>query len=513
MTRIIKIFDTTLRDGEQCPGASLNPEEKLEIARQLARLNVDVIEAGFAIASPGDFESIKTIAQQIKGPAICSLARAKKEDIQAAWDAVKYSDRPMIHVFLATSPIHMEKKLRMTPDQVFQSAVDMVKFACSLCPYVEYSCEDAGRSDPEFLYKVIRGVIAAGAKTINIPDTVGYTTPWEFGKLIENIFINVPEIKENGIIISVHCHNDLGLAVPNSLAAVKAGADQIECTINGIGERAGNASLEEVVMTLKTRHDFFKCSTNINTKEIYKASRLVSNLTGLMVQPNKAIVGANAFAHEAGIHQAGVLRARETYEIMRPEDIGLTSNKMVLGKHSGRNAFVDRLKDMGYELSADKLEKAFASFKNMADSKKEVSDRDLETIVADEISIVPEIYSIDRIDVVSGTNKKPEAKVALKYKGKIKKITEKGVGPVDSVFKAIQKIIKVKPELVDYSIQAITGGTDAQGEVIIRIKDGETVYVGHGAAMDIIVASAKAYLDAINRMLFARAEGPSKNLD
>ncbi|MBU1617648.1 MAG: 2-isopropylmalate synthase [Candidatus Margulisbacteria bacterium] len=504
MARQIKIFDTTLRDGEQCPGASLNLEEKLEIARQLAKLNVDVIEAGFAIASPGDFESIKMIAQEVKGPVICSLARAKKEDIDRAWEAVKVGGKSRIHVFLATSPIHMEKKLRMTPEQVLGTAVEMVKYARSLCPDIEFSPEDAGRSEHEFLYKVIGAVIDAGATTINVPDTVGYTTPWEFGQLIENIIKNVPQIKAKNITISVHCHNDLGLATINSLAAIKAGADQVECTLNGIGERAGNASLEEIVMTLKTRHDYFNCATGINTKEIYRTSRMVSNLTGLLVQPNKAIVGANAFAHEAGIHQAGVLRARETYEIMLPEDIGLNQNRLVLGKHSGRNAFADKLKNMGYSLEKDKLEKAFVHFIKLADQKKEVDDRDIEAIVAEEAYVVPEIYSIASIEVTSGTEKQATATVSLNYQGKAISTTETGAGPVDAVYQAIGKLTNVKANLVDYIIQAITGGTDAQGEVTVRIKDGETIYGGHGASTDIIIASAKAYLAAINRMLTPR---------
>jgi 2-isopropylmalate synthase len=502
----IKIFDTTLRDGEQSPGASLNPEEKMEIARQLAKLNVDVIEAGFAISSPGDFDSVQAIAQQIKGPAICSLARAKKEDIDRAWEAVKPSAKPMIHIFLATSPIHMEKKLRMTPEQVYEMAVKMVKHASSLCPNIEFSPEDAGRSDHEFLYKIIGGVIDAGAASVNVPDTVGYTMPWEFGQLIENIIKNVPQIRKKNITISVHCHNDLGLATANSLAAVKAGATQVECTINGIGERAGNASLEEVVMALKTRRDFFKVETAINTKEIYKTSRMVSSLTGVLVQPNKAIVGANAFAHEAGIHQAGVLIDPNTYEIMKPEDIGLSDNRLVLGKHSGRHAFADKLKDMGYVLNEANLEKAFARFKEMADRKKEIGDRDLETIVAEEVYIVPESYTIDTVEIFSGTAKAPTAKVKLIYKGQPIELTETGVGPVDAVYRAIDKITKTPTSLVDYSIQAITGGTDAQGEVTVRIKEGDKIYVGHGASMDIILASAKAYLAAINRLLFSRGQ-------
>jgi 2-isopropylmalate synthase len=504
MTRKILIFDTTLRDGEQCPGASLNPEEKLEIARTLAKLKVDVIEAGFAIASPGDFEAVKMVAQQIKGPAICSLARCNKKDIQAAADAVKFSDRPYIHTFIATSPIHMEKKLRMTPDQVVETAVESVKFARSLCPYVEFSAEDAGRSDPAFLYKIVAAVIDAGAQTVNIPDTVGYTLPWIWGDLIENIIKNVPQIKEKGVIISVHCHNDLGLATANSLAAVKAGANQVECTINGIGERAGNASLEEVVMAIKTRKDIFACETGIETREIYKASRQVSNLTGLLVQPNKAVVGANAFAHEAGIHQAGVLRARETYEIMSPQDIGLTESRLVLGKHSGRHALADKLKDMGYQLTEENLEKAFKRFKELADKKKDISDRDLEIIVAEEVYVVPETYTIESIDVKSGTHLSPTATVELIYKGEKIKQTAVGAGPVDAVFKAIDDLTKKKINLVDFTIQAITGGTDAQGEVTVRIKQNDHIFVGHGTSTDIIIASAKAYLAAINRLLTVR---------
>lgn len=506
MTRIIKIFDTTLRDGEQCPGASLNPEEKLEIARQLAKLNVDCIEAGFAIASQGDFEAVKTIAQKIKGPSICSLARCRKPDIERAWEAVSYSKKPRIHTFIATSPIHMKKKLGMTPKQVLNQAVEMVKFARSLCPDVEFSPEDAGRSDPKFLYKVVAAVIKAGAQTVNIPDTVGYTSPWEFGQLIENIIKNVPEIKKYKATISVHVHNDLGLAVANSLAAIRAGANQVECTINGIGERAGNASLEEIVMNLKTRQKFFNCKTNIKTKEIHKASRLVSNLTGMMVQPNKAIVGANAFAHEAGIHQHGVMKARETYEIMRPQDIGLTESKIVMGKHSGRFALQKKLKDMGYALDKEGLEKAYQRFLEVADKKKDVSERDLETIVAEEVYVVPEDYTIESIEIKSGSKTKPEATVVLCHKGKTIKKVANGAGPVDAVYTAIEQLTKVKASLVDYSIQAITGGTDALGEVRVRIKDKNKIYVGHGADTDIIVASGKAYLAAINRLLYAQGK-------
>ncbi len=497
--RKIKIFDTTLRDGEQCPGASLNTEQKLEIAHQLARLNVDVIEAGFAIASPGDLDAIQKIAKSVKGPAIASLARCRKEDIDAAWEAVRFAQQPYIHTFIATSPIHMEKKLKLKPEQVLAQAIEMVAYAKKLAPYVEFSCEDATRSEPAFLYRIIEAVIKAGARTINIPDTVGYTMPLEYQKLIKGIIDNVPNIREASL--SVHCHNDLGMSVANSLAAVLAGVDQVECTINGIGERAGNASLEEIVMSLKTRKDFYDCETNIKTQEIYKASRLVSTLTGLLVQPNKAIVGINAFAHEAGIHQHGVLQARETYEIMDPADIGLEANKIVLGKHSGRHAFNKRLKDLGYELSKENLEKAYHSFIKLADKKKEISDRDLESIVADEIYMAPETFKLKDMTIKAGTKSKPEAEVILTHGKKTIKAKETGTGPVDATYKAIRKLTKANAKLKDYIIQAITGGTDAQGEVTVRIEEKGKIFTGHGADTDIIVASAKAYINAINRFL------------
>lgn len=497
--RKIKIFDTTLRDGEQCPGASLNFEEKMEIARQLARLKVDIIEAGFAIASPGDFEAISRIAREIKGPVICSLARCKKEDIKAAGEAVAPAERKRIHTFIATSPIHMEKKLKMKPEEVLKTAVEMVKYAKTFCEDVEFSCEDAGRSDPQFLYKIIKAVLDVGATTINIPDTVGYTMPDEFAGLVKGVLENVPDISK--VDVSVHCHNDLGLAVANSLEAIRMGINQVECTINGIGERAGNCSLEEVVMAIKTRKDLFDCCTEINTKEIYKTSRLVSTLTGLVVQPNKAIVGRNAFAHEAGIHQHGVMSARETYEIMDPKDIGLSESQLVLGKHSGRNALLKRLKELGYDLSKDNLEKAYERFKNLADKKKEISDRDLESIVADEVYAPEEVYKLKELSIASGTKQKPTARVVLEFKGQALKKKSIGDGPVDAVYKAITDLTKTKTRLVDYVIQAITGGTDAQGDVTIRITDGKNTYSGRGADTDIIVASAKAYLAAINRMM------------
>jgi 2-isopropylmalate synthase len=507
----IKIFDTTLRDGEQCPGASLNPEEKLEIAKQLAKLNVDVIEAGFAIASPGDLAAIQTISREVTGPVICSLARAKKEDIDAAAEGVKFAKRPRIHVFLATSPIHMEKKLRMTPDEVHRTAVEMVAYARKFVSDVEFSCEDAGRSEPEFLYRVIKDVIYAGATVINIPDTVGYTTPEEFFKLVKGVADNVPNI--GAVEISVHVHNDLGLATANSLAGIRAGATQIECTMNGLGERAGNCSLEEVVMNIKTRKEYYNAETNINTKEIYKTSRLVSNLTGLIVQVNKAVVGANAFAHEAGIHQAGVMRARETYEIMNPEDVGVTSSQLVLGKHSGRNAFVKRLADMGYNLSPDATEKAFEAFKILADKKKHITERDLESLVSDEVYAAVETYKLKSLKVTAGTKTKPSAEVELAVKGKTIKAKVIGAGPVDAIYSAIKKLTKTNPKLVDYSIQAITGGTDALGEVSVRITDGGRIFNGHGADIDILVASAKAFLAAVNRFLYDRSAAKKKGLE
>lgn len=501
--RTIKIFDTTLRDGEQSPGASMNTEEKLEVARHLAKLNVDIIEAGFAISSPGDFEAIKTIAQNVKGPYICSLARSRKEDIDRAWEAVKFSDKPYIHVFLSTSPIHMSAKLKKTPEEVLKMAVEAVAYAKSLCPNVEFSAEDAGRSDIPFLCKVFEEVIKAGAMTIDIPDTVGYTIPYEFGDLVRQVIAGTPNIK--GIDVAVHCHNDLGMATANALAAVYNGATQIECTINGIGERAGNTALEEVVMALKTRPHYFEAKTNIVTENIYKTSRLVSSITGMSVQPNKAIVGANAFAHEAGIHQDGVLKDRSTYEIMDAQSIGWTNNLLVLGKHSGRNAFNQRLTDLGFELNSEELEKAFERFKILADKKKDVSDQDLESLVADEVvTNAHEIFSIDSVTATAGTTSKPQAKVCLIKDSQ--KITAEatGDGPVDAVYIAIQEIVGERIQLKDYIVHAVTGGTDALGQVTVRIEDNGRIFTGRGADTDIVVSSAKAYVNAVNKMLAVR---------
>ena len=519
--RII-IFDTTLRDGEQCPGATLNVEEKLLIARQLARLGVDVIEAGFAIASPGDFEAVEKIASDVgteDGPVICSLARAIRKDIEAAANALKPAAKPRIHTFISTSDIHLEHQLRKSRAEVLAIAEEMVAYAKSFVDDVEFSPMDAVRSEPEYLYQVLERAIAAGAKTINIPDTVGYTTPEEFGALIRGIKQNVPNIDR--AIISVHGHNDLGLAVANFLEAVKNGARQLECTINGIGERAGNASLEELVMALHVRRQYFNpylghpadseaALTNIDTRQIYKTSRLVSNLTGMLVQPNKAIVGANAFAHESGIHQDGVLKHKLTYEIMDAQSIGLKDNQIVLGKHSGRNAFGTRLKELGFELSETDLNKAFLKFKDLADKKKEISDWDLEAIVNDEIQQAPELFRLEFVQVACGNNARPTATVTLRTPAG-EELTDAaiGTGPVDAVYKAINRVVNVPNQLIEFSVQSVTAGIDAIGEVTIRLRHSERVYSGHAANTDIIVASAQAYVNALNRLYGALQAEPA----
>ncbi|MFP4697418.1 MAG: 2-isopropylmalate synthase [Eubacteriales bacterium] len=495
----IKIFDTTLRDGEQSPGCSMNLEEKIQVAHQLERLGVDVIEAGFAIASPGDFESVKSIASVVKNSRVASLSRALTKDIDRAYEAVKNAEAPRIHTFIATSDIHMKYKLKKTPEQVMQQAIEMVKYAKSLCSDIEFSAEDASRSDKDFLCKVFEAVIKEGATVINIPDTVGYTTPIEFYEFISYIKNNVSNIDKADI--SVHCHNDLGLAVANTLAAVKAGATQLECTINGIGERAGNAALEEIVMGLTTRKDVYGFETNINTKEIYHTSRLVSSVTGAVVQANKAIVGENAFAHESGIHQHGMLANKSTYEIMTPESIGLTQNKMVLGKHSGRHAFEDRLIQLGYELSKEEVDEAFKSFKELADKKKTVSDRDIEALVGQEQQHVEETYHYERFVINSGNTITATASVKLSRNEAIFEEVSTGDGPIDASFKAIDKIVGLDFTLEDYIIQAVTEGKDAQGSVTIKLlKDGE-FYKGKGLSTDIIEASIIAYVNAINKML------------
>lgn len=519
--RII-IFDTTLRDGEQSPGATLNVEEKLAIARQLARLGVDVIEAGFPFASPGDFEAVQKIARQVgteDGPIICGLARATRQDIQTAAEALKPAVKPRIHTFIATSDIHLEYKLRKTRAEVLAIAEEMVAFAKSFVDDVEFSPEDAGRSDPEFMYQVLERAIAAGATTINIPDTVGYTTPSEFGALIRGIKENVPNVDQ--AIISVHGHNDLGLAVANFLEAVKNGARQLECTINGIGERAGNAALEELVMALHVRRQYFNPFlgrpadseaplTNIDTRQIYKTSRMVSNLTGMFVQPNKAIVGANAFAHESGIHQDGVLKHKLTYEIMDAQSIGLTDNQIVLGKHSGRNAFRTRLKELGFDLADQDLNRAFLRFKELADKKKEITDWDLEAIVNDEIQQTPERFRLEHLQVSCGDHAKPTATVTLLTPDG-RELTDAaiGTGPVDAVYRAINRVVDVPNELIEFSVQSVTAGIDAIGEVTIRIKNDDRIYAGHSANTDIVVASAQAYVNALNRLYAVIEQGRS----
>lgn len=518
----VLIFDTTLRDGEQSPGATMNVAEKLAVAKQLARLNVDIIEAGFPFASPGDFEAVQTIAGEVgtpQGPVICGLARATKGDIEAAAKAVAPAAKGRIHTFIATSDIHMKYKLKKSRADVLAIADEMVSYAKSFTHDVEFSPEDAGRSDPEFLYEVLERAIIAGATTLNIPDTVGYLTPSEFGDLIRGIKANVPSI--NRVVISVHGHNDLGLAVANFLEAVKAGARQLECTINGIGERAGNAALEELVMALHVRRQYYNPFfglppeseaplTHINTKEIYKASRLVSNMTGMLVQPNKAIVGANAFAHESGIHQDGVLKNRLTYEIMDAKSIGLNDNLIVLGKHSGRNAFRTRLSELGFDLNDQDLNRAFLRFKDVADKKKEISDRDLEAIVNDEALQVAEHFKLELVQVSCGSNAQPTATITIRMPDG-EEITDAsvGTGPVDAIYQAINRIVDIDNDLIEYSVQAVTAGIDAMGEVTIRVRNGERIYSGHAANTDIIVASAYAYISALNRLYTALQAGIS----
>jgi len=500
MTDHLIVFDTTLRDGEQSPGASMTREEKVRIAKQLERMKVDVIEAGFPAASNGDFESVKAVADVIKDSTVCGLARALERDIDRAGEAIRGAASGRIHTFIATSPIHMEKKLRMTPDQVVEQAVKAVQWARKWTDNVEFSPEDAGRSELDFLCRVLEAVIAAGATTVNIPDTVGYNMPQQFGELIRNLRERVPNADK--AVFSVHCHNDLGLAVANSLSAVVNGARQVECTINGLGERAGNAALEEVVMAVRTRSDFFACDTRIDTTQIVSASRLVSSVTGFPVQPNKAIVGANAFAHESGIHQDGVLKHRQTYEIMRAEDVGWSANKMVLGKHSGRNAFRTRLQEIGIELASEEaVNAAFARFKELADKKHEIFDEDLQALVSDEAQALQvETYKLVSLKVCSETGETPHASIVLADQGTEKQAQAEGGGPVDAAFKAIEAIVNSGADLLLYSVNNITSGTDAQGEVTVRLSHGGRIVNGQGADTDIVVASAKAYLHALNKL-------------
>lgn len=527
----VHIFDTTLRDGEQSPGATMSSTEKLKVARALARLGVDIIEAGFPAASPDDLEAVRMIATEIGNlndetppPIICGLARASRGDIDKAWEGVRPALKPRIHTFIATSQIHMEHKLRMTPKEVIQRVREMVAHAREYCEDVEFSPEDAGRSDPEFLYEVLAVAIQAGAKTLNIPDTVGYTLPDEFGALIRGIITNTPGIED--CIVSVHCHDDLGLATANSLAGILAGARQAEVTINGIGERAGNSSLEEVVMALRTRHPMLKLETGINTTQIMRVSKMITNYTGIPVQPNKAIVGANAFAHEAGIHQDGMLKNQLTYEIMRPESVGVTQSKLVLGKHSGRHALIQRLDELGFFLGEPELDQLFERFKKLADKKKMITDADIQALISDELFQPREVFMLDGLQVACGTMGLPTATVRLRGPDNENYIEAAvGTGPIDAVYKAIDAVIQIPSILLEFAVNAVTEGIDALGEVTVRIagangsqfmdaqKEVETsrTFGGYGADTDIIVASAKAYLAALNKMLIVSGRYENNN--
>jgi len=510
----VLIFDTTLRDGEQSPGATLSSAEKLEIARQLKLLGVDIIEAGFPAASPDDFAAVQRIAQEVgtpDGPVICGLARAVESDIRTCWESIKDAAKPRIHTFLGTSDIHLKHQMKLTQAEALERVREMVTLARSLCADVEFSPMDAGRTDPQFLIEVLAVAVECGATTLNIPDTVGYVTPEEYGELIANLIAETPGAgKGSGIIWSVHCHNDLGLATANSLAGVMAGARQVECTINGIGERAGNTSLEEVVMALHTRPQYYHLRTNINTKHITRTSRMVSNYTGIPVQPNKAIVGANAFAHEAGIHQDGVLKERTTYEIMTPQSVGLHASQLVLGKHSGRHALKVRLQELGYTVEGDALNQVFARFKAVADAKKTVTDADLEALMTDEFGGPQEYFQLCDLQVACGTMGMPTATVKIKTpSGETVVEARVGTGPVDATYRAIDAIVNMPNVLLEYSVHSVTEGIDALGEVTVRITPGKNIqeslqtFGGYGADSDIVVASAKAYMAALNRMIAA----------
>lgn len=495
----IKIFDTTLRDGEQSPGCSMNLEEKIEVAKQLERLGVDVIEAGFAVASDGDFESIQAISKVIENSIVASLARSTKGDIKRAYEAVKHARYPRIHTFIATSDIHLEYKLKKSREEVIKVTDEMVRYAKSFCEDIEFSCEDATRTDLDYMCDVIETAINAGATTINIPDTVGYTTPEEYFDIITYIKKNTKGIDK--VAISVHCHNDLGLAVANSLSAIKAGADQVECTVNGIGERAGNAALEEIVMALKTRPDFFEHTTNINTKEIMKSSKLISYITGVNVQPNKAIVGDNAFAHESGIHQHGVLNNRETYEIMTPESIGLADNNVVLGKHSGKHAFKDKLVKLGFDLSESEIEDSFVELKKLLDKKKEVFDEDIIAIVHNETIAYDEVIKLNNFSIHSGNTFTSSATISIDIEGETHESVEIGDGPIDAAFKAIQRIVGLSLTLKSYNVHSVTRGKDAQGEAIIKVMKSDIEYTGRGLSTDVIEASILAYIAVSNKII------------
>jgi 2-isopropylmalate synthase len=497
------IFDTTLRDGEQSPGASMNVAEKLRLATQLEKLGVDVLEAGFPAASPGDLEAVRLISRKTRGIQVAALARTAKGDIDRAWEAVREAAHPRIHTFIATSDIHMAHKLKMSREQVIQTAVEAVRYAKSFTENVEFSAEDGSRSDRDFLCKVFGAAIEAGATTINLPDTVGYALPNDFGEMVSYVLKHTPNIHK--VTFSVHCHNDLGLAVANTLAGIQAGARQAEVTINGIGERAGNTSLEEVVMALYTHREHIGFSTRVNTREIYPTSRLVSMITGIMVQPNKAIVGANAFAHEAGIHQDGVLKHRMTYEIMEPETIGLSASRLVLGKHSGRHAFRKKLAELGYDLETNVIDFLFQKFKELADKRKEIQDEDIELLVAEEILRVPDKYELEYLNVISGTVAVPTATVKLKIDGKVAQSAGFGVGPIDATYNTIAKMTGTRSELLRFSITSTTGGMDAIGEVTVRLKENGIVALGKGADPDIITASAKAYVNGLNRLEYLKS--------
>jgi 2-isopropylmalate synthase len=501
MERII-IFDTTLRDGEQSPGASMNAAEKVRLAMQLERLGVDAIEAGFPAASPGDFDAVKMVAGKIQKAQVTALSRASKDDIDRAWGAIEGAVHPRIHTFIATSDIHLKHKLKMNREEVIQAAVDAVRYAKGFTDNVEFSCEDGSRSDRDYICRVFEAVIGAGATTVNLPDTVGYAMPDEFGALIKYVCQHTPNIHR--AVLSVHCHNDLGLATANTLAGIGAGARQAEVTINGIGERAGNTSLEEIVMGVYTRREHLGLATNINTKEIYPASRLVSMITGMVVQPNKAVVGANAFAHEAGIHQDGVLKNRMTYEIMEPETIGLASNNLVLGKHSGRHAFRKKIEGLGYGIGEEDINRLFVRFKELADKKKEILDEDIEVLIAEEILRVPDKYKLDYLNTISGTVAVPTATVRLLIDGEVVQGAGFGVGPIDAAFNTIVKMTGTQARLVRFTINAISEGTDAQGEVTVRLKENGLVALGKGADPDIITASARAFVNGLNRLEYLK---------
>jgi 2-isopropylmalate synthase len=503
MKERVYIFDTTLRDGEQSPGASMNTGEKLRLAVQLEKLGIDVLEAGFPAASEGDLEAVSKIAEKLKKTEVAALARTSKDDIDQAWQAIRHAAKPRIHTFIATSDIHMKYKLKLTPEEVINKTVEAVKYAKSFTENVEFSAEDGSRSEPDFLCKVFEAAIEAGATTVNLPDTVGYAIPEEFANLVKYVKQHTPNI--NRAVFSVHCHNDLGLATANTLSAIGAGARQAEVTINGIGERAGNTSLEEVVMALHTRPNYIPVSTDINTSLIHPTSRLVSMITGIIVQPNKAIVGANAFAHEAGIHQDGVLKNPMTYEIMRPETIGLSANKLVLGKHSGRHALRSHLKEIGYDLSDEELNLVFKKFKELADKKKHVVDEDLEAIVTEDILRTKDIFRLEYMHVTSGTTVLPMASVKLSINGRSVQGAGYGNGPIDSTFNTIAKLTGTNSELLRFSVSALTGGTDAQGEVTVRLRENGLIALGRGADADIITASAKSYINGLNRLEYLKS--------